>query len=72
MTRKVRANSLYRHDPVGYDRVDPKTTLSKGDVCRVVNKYGCPRANTMGHCHVETVDGDFLGLVHCNSLENIR
>jgi len=65
---KVRKGSTYTFDPVLFDRIDPKTTLKKGDIVRVCHPHGCPAPNTMGHCHVETLDGKFLGLVHCNSL----
>jgi hypothetical protein len=44
------------------DRVVP------GDEVRVINLYGCPKANTMGHCHIETLGGEFAGLVLTNSL----
>jgi hypothetical protein len=45
--------------------------LQRGDVVRVVNLHGCPPANTMGHCHVETLAGEFAGLVFCNSLQRV-
>lgn len=69
--RKVRAGSEYYFDPVGIDRFDAKTTLKKGDKVKVVNLPGCPKANTMGHCHV-TKDGEFAGLVHVNSLTKTK
>lgn len=64
---KVRARNWYVYNPVLLDRIDPKTCLRAGDIVQVVNLPGCPRANTMGHCHVEH-DGKFAGLVHTNSL----
>ncbi len=39
---------------------------------RVINLSGCPRANTMGHCYVETLQGVFLGLVCTHSLQPRR
>jgi hypothetical protein len=69
---RVRAGCRYRFNPVVWDRVDPKTDLKKGDVVTVVNLPGAPPANTMGHCHVNGPDGEFAGLVHCNSLESLR
>ena len=66
---KVRVGSLYVYNPNMLDLIDPKApALKKGDVCRVVNLPMAPKCNTMGQCHVETVDGRFLGMVSCNSL----
>jgi hypothetical protein len=66
---KVKAGSVYIYHPNLLDRIDGRTNLKSGDAVRVVNLYGCPKANTMGHCHVEDVDtGAFIGLVHTNSL----
>lgn len=68
---KVRNGMVLVYDPVLWDILDPKTTLKKGDKCRVVALHGCPPPNTMGHCHVESLDGKFLGLVHTNSLRKV-
>ncbi len=68
--RKVRVESEYVYHPVMMDVCDPKTPLKPGDKVKVVNLRGCPPANTMGHCHVEH-NGQFAGLVHCNSLQKI-
>lgn len=64
---KVRVNSEYYYNPVGMDIWDSRTTLKKGDKVKVENLRGCPPANTMGHCYV-TLNGQFAGLVLCNSL----
>ena len=67
--RRVRAGQTYRYDPVMWDVFDPKTKLQEGDIVRVKNLHGCPPANTMGHCHVvDPQTGEFIGLVHVNSL----
>jgi len=50
------------------DRIDGRTDLTEGEEVRVVNLPGCPKANTMNHCHVQRLDGSWGGLVHCNSL----
>jgi hypothetical protein len=50
------------------DVFDPKTDAKPGQRVRVVNLTGAPKCNTAGHCHIESLDGDFLGLVHVNSL----
>ena len=69
---RVRAGSKYQYNPVAMDRIDPKSDLKHGEFVRVVNLPGCPKANIMGHCHVERTDGMFAGLVCCNSLEKIK
>ena len=68
-TFKVRANQVYYYHPNLLDRCDARTSLKSGNMVRVVNLPGCPKANTMGHCHVaDPSTGQFIGLVHCNSL----
>lgn len=64
---RVQANRKYIYYPNLLDRCDSRTQLVPGDIVTVVNLPGCPRANTMGHCHVE-INGKFGGLVHVNSL----
>lgn len=68
---KVRAGSEYIYYPNLLDRVDGRTNLVPGDIVTVVNLPGCPRANTMGHAHVEH-GGHFAGLVHVNSLHSLK
>ncbi|PWT76224.1 MAG: hypothetical protein C5B59_07070 [Bacteroidetes bacterium] len=65
---RVRVNTLYRYEPVPMDRFHPPYNIEVNDIVRVVNLPSCPKANTMGHCHVEHLGGDFAGLVCCNSL----
>ena len=65
---RVRNGSLYRYVPVLIDRCNPPHDIEKHDIVRVVNLPGCPKANMMGHCHVQHLGGDFAGLVCCNSL----
>jgi hypothetical protein len=65
---KVRVNSVYTYEPVPIDLIDGKVDAKKGDRVRVINLHGAPKANTMNHCHIETLEGKFLGLVCCNSL----
>ena len=74
--RKVRAGARYRYQPVPLDAWQPPYGVSAGilgpgDIVKVVNLNGCPRANTMGHAHIEK-DGAFAGLVHCNSLVPLK
>lgn len=61
--QRVRANAVYTYRPNGLDQWDARTDLKPGEKVRVVNLYGCPKANTMGHCHVNRLDGNFAGLV---------
>ena len=68
---KVKAGKQYKYNPVAWDIFDAKTSLKKGDIVTVVNLHGCPKANTMNHCHVN-FEGRFAGLVHCNSLEPVK
>jgi hypothetical protein len=68
--RKVRAGSVYRFEPVMMDITQPASSAERGQLVRVVNMHGCPKANTMGHCHIEDAEtGEFLGLVVTNSLQ---
>lgn len=70
---KVKVNCKYRYNPVFIDRYHPAIPgmLQPGDIVKVVNIYGCPKANVMNHCYVEK-DGKFAGMVCCNSLEKIK
>jgi len=67
---RVRVNSVYVYSPNLLDKCDARTNLKDGELVRVVNLHGAPKANTMGHCYVVRVDApeQFVGLVHCNSL----
>ena len=66
---KVRKGQIYKYNPSFWDKIDPKTDLQEGDLCRVVHQHGCPPPNTMGHAHVQSMSGKFLGLVQTMSLE---
>jgi hypothetical protein len=69
MTRKrVRVGSEYVYVPVLFDVCNPPAGgLSRGDVVKVVNLPGAPKANTMGMCYVDKA-GVFGGMVMTNSL----
>lgn len=71
---KVRANTVYQFNPVPWDTLDPPIgNPQPGALLIVVNLPGCPRANTMNHCHVNFAEtGEFAGLISCNSLESIN
>jgi hypothetical protein len=51
--KRVRVGRLYRYKPVLLDRAHPPYNVREGDIVRVVNLPGWPKAGTMGHCHVE-------------------
>ena len=70
--KRVRAGSVYVYNPAGADLWDARTDLKEGDHVRVVNLPGCPRANTMGHAHVQRLDGSFAGLVLTASLDSVQ
>lgn len=68
---KVKVGKTYRFSPVPLDKLHPSVPglLADGDLVVVVNQFGCPPANTMGHCYVEKLQtGEFAGLVCTNSL----
>jgi hypothetical protein len=72
--RRVRNGARYRFEPVIYDQLDAPYgvragILKIGDIVRVKNCPGCPPANTMGMAHIETLAGEFAGLVFTNSLQ---
>lgn len=68
----VRKGMKFVFRPVGCDLWDPKTKLLPGTPVRVCHPTGCPKPGTMGHCHIETMDGEFAGLVLVNSLEKVK
>lgn len=73
--KRVRVGTTYRYDPVSWDIFRPANNgLQPNQPVRVVNLPGCPRAGTMGHCHVEaynpeTDQFEFKGLVLLASLK---
>lgn len=71
MTRKVRVGARYIFEPTIFDRINPPFDVRPGDEVTVINLPGCPRANTMGMCHVAR-DGQFAGHVCTNSLIPLR
>ena len=73
MPRRVRVGSRYTYRAVGIDAWSPNPLAPcEGEEVRVINLQGCPPANTMGHCYVESVtSGEFCGLVLANSLTPI-
>jgi hypothetical protein len=67
---KARVGSVYEFRACGWDRFDRRdNTPEDGTLVRVCSPRGCPPANTMGHAFVETLAGEFIGLVAVNSLK---
>lgn len=74
--KRVRAGQHFYYVPVMLDALFPPHNVEVGDFVTVVNLPGCPKANTMGHCHVNLTmkangvctPGEFGGLVCTNSL----
>jgi len=71
MTR-VRVGTVYIFRPVMIDVVwTQHHQATEGQLVRVVNLPGAPKANTMGQCHIEdAATRDFLGMVSVRSLHN--
>jgi hypothetical protein len=59
---RVRVNSIYRYNPVGWDvfRKCLGNTLTPGQLVRVINLPGAPPANTMGQCYVAILKRESL------------
>lgn len=67
--RRVKVGKSYVYRPVLFDVLNPPFGADDGDIVEVVNLPGCPRANTMGMCHIKK-DGEFAGMVCTNSLQD--
>lgn len=61
---------VYLLEPAGpMDRCDSRVAPHAGAEVQKVQPVGCPRNGTMGMCYVQTVAGDFIGLVALASLK---
>jgi hypothetical protein len=61
--------AVYRLEPAGLmDRTDARVTRHAGAEVHKVQPAGCPRNGTMGMVYVQTVEGEFIGLVSKASL----
>lgn len=75
--KRVKVGKLYTYRPVGWDLYDSKNApdIVVGEIVKVVNLPGCPKANTMGHCHIQARTENtwkFVGLVMCASLQPFK
>lgn len=73
---KKRVNHTYRYTPNMLDILNPcygetSGKLKKGDLVKTVNRFGCPKFGTMGQGYIESLQGEFLGMVSLNSLEEL-
>jgi hypothetical protein len=72
---RVRVNNLYRYNPCLLDRLCGRAgnTLTGGEIVRVIDLPGAPKANTMGHCYIaDPKTGKFICMVSTSSLEPVR
>jgi hypothetical protein len=72
--RRVTVGKVYQFVPAGWDVMMPQHySAHRGQMVRVVNLPGAPRANTMGQCHIaDSSTGEFLGMVSIHSLNSTR
>lgn len=70
-SKRVRVGTKYHFVPVFMDKQTSPAmgVVPIGEVVKVINQYGCPKANTMGSCYIE-YNGRFVGMVCNNSLLN--
>lgn len=69
MSETIITRRVYRLEPAGLlDRGDSRVTAHAGAEVQKVQPHGCPRNGTMGMVYVQTVEGDFIGLVSEHSL----
>lgn len=71
---RVRVGAAYIYSPVLIDVIDGRLGLEGGDLVKVIKSpCGCPPSGTMGHTYVGHPEtGEFIGLVHVNSLTPAR
>lgn len=67
--KSPRVGTVCKWNPVPLDILDSRFELPIGTKVRVIQPSGCPKNGTMGHCYIETLDNQFLGLVCIKSLE---
>lgn len=67
---RVKVGKVYLFKPVLLDRIHDAgaINLPEDTKVRVVNLPSAPKCNTMGQCHIEHLDGTFIGMVSTNSL----
>jgi len=70
---RVKANTKYKFNPCVLDILQPTSTLTAnaGDVVKVINLPMAPKANTMGQCYIEDMQGNFVGMVSVHSLDKL-
>lgn len=66
--KTVHVQSVYVYNPVMIDIIDCRNTAMIGEVVRVINLPNAPKANSMKHCYIQSLNGDYRGMVHVDSL----
>jgi hypothetical protein len=74
--KRVRVGKKYKLSLVPFDQFNQpfgmiEGWLKDGDEVKVINLFGCPKANTMGMCYISK-NGEFAGMVMTNSLVDIE
>ena len=59
---------VYTREHSLWEMTDATHDTPSGTEVRVIHPHGCPPPNTMGHAHVESLDGQFIGLVDTRAL----
>lgn len=60
----AKRKAVYRLEPAGLlDRFDSRVTVHTGREVQMIQPVGCPPNGTMGMVYVQTLDGEFIGLV---------
>jgi hypothetical protein len=66
---KTKNKAVYRLEPQGLmDRFSERVTAYTGQEVQIVQPYGTPPNGTMGQTYIQTIDGEFIGLVSKHSL----
>lgn len=66
--RRVYPGRVYVYRPVLFDLLHPPQKVAEGDRVRVIELPSAPKAGACGQCHIETLSGEFAGMVMTSSL----
>jgi hypothetical protein len=66
---KTKNRAVYKLEPTGIlDRCDARIASYAGTEVQKTQPFGCPPNGTMRMAYVQTLDGEFIGLVSLSSL----
>jgi hypothetical protein len=66
---KTKNKAVYRLEPGGLlDLTSARVMAYAGREVQKTQPFGCPANGTMGMCYVQTLEGEFIGLVGLASL----